>query len=92
MSASTRVRVVVEGRVQGVFFRSTIQTEAQRRGISGWVRNREDGCVEAEFQGPKNEVDELVAVCRQGPDQARVEHVAVEPVEPVDQPDGFTVR
>ena len=88
----TRVRVVVRGRVQGVFFRATVADEAERRGVTGWISNRPDGAVEAEFQGPKDKVDALVETCRQGPPQARVEDVSVEAIDPVDDARSFTVR
>jgi acylphosphatase len=69
-----RVRVVVEGRVQGVFFRATM---ARRRGLSGFVRNLPDGRVEAAFEGIDEDVDTLVAWCGVGPDHARVDRVDV---------------
>ncbi len=75
-SAPERVRVVVSGRVQGVWYRGWTVDEARARGLDGWVRNRRDGSVEAVFQGPAAAVAEMVAACRQGPPMARV--VAVE--------------
>lgn len=87
-----RVRVQVAGRVQGVFFRSTVQDEAQRLGVSGWVRNRDDGTVDGEFQGPRDAVDALVDVCREGSSQARVRDIDVEEIEPVAGASGFAVR
>ncbi len=71
-----RVRVVISGRVQGVWYRGWVVDEARARGLDGWVRNRRDGTVEAVFQGPAAAVAEMVAACRQGPPMARV--VAVE--------------
>jgi len=67
------VRVRIEGRVQGVWFRAWTSQEAVRRGLRGWVRNRADGSVEAHFAGPSALVDEMVAACRTGPPHARVE-------------------
>lgn len=72
-----RVRVVVAGRVQGVFFRSTCATLARRRGLGGFVRNLPNGNVEAAFEGIDEDVDALVAWCRVGPDYARVDRVEV---------------
>jgi acylphosphatase len=72
-----RVRVVVVGRVQGVFFRSTCAGLARRRGIAGFVRNLPDGSVEAAFEGIDDDVDALVAWCGVGPDHARVDRVEV---------------
>jgi acylphosphatase len=72
-----RVRVVVGGRVQGVFFRSTCATLARRRGLAGFVRNLPDGRVEAVFEGIDDDVDALVAWCGVGPDHGRVDRVEV---------------
>jgi len=72
-----RRRVVVQGHVQGVFFRETTLRRAQAAGVSGWARNRPDGTVEAVFEGPTDLVDELVAFCKQGPRGAAVERVEV---------------
>ncbi len=67
-----RVRVVISGRVQGVWFRGWTVDEATARGLSGWVRNRRDGTVEAVFEGAPGAVDALVEACRSGPPAARV--------------------
>ena len=86
-----RRRVVVRGRVQGVFFRDTARREAESRGASGWVCNRGDGAVEAVFEGAPAEVEALVAFCRRGPRGARVESVEVMEEEPEGLA-GFEVR
>ena len=71
-----RLRVVVSGRVQGVWFRGWTVDEATARGLSGWVRNRrDDGTVEAVFEGAPEAVDAMVEACRTGPPAARVVHV-----------------
>jgi acylphosphatase len=86
-----RRRVVVHGRVQGVFFRGSTQDEARRGGIDGWVRNRPDGAVEAVFEGEAAAVEELVAYCRRGPSWAQVTRVDV--IEEVPEGEqGFRVR
>ena len=72
-----RKRVIVHGRVQGVFFRGTTEAEAARRGVAGWVRNRPDGCVEAVFEGDPDDVAALVDFCRTGPRHARVARIEV---------------
>jgi acylphosphatase len=72
-----RKRVVVSGRVQGVFFRDTCQREAARNDVTGWVRNRRDGAVEAVFEGDPDAVERMVAWCRHGPSGARVDRVEV---------------
>jgi acylphosphatase len=70
-----RVRVVVHGRVQGVFFRDTTRRRALQRGLAGWVQNRADGTVEAVFEGPRDGVESLVDFCRVGPRGADVERL-----------------
>jgi acylphosphatase len=77
-----RVRVVVSGRVQGVFFRARCADEARRLGVGGWVRNLSDGRVEAVFEGQQHAVDAMVSWSRHGPPGASVENVATEPQEP----------
>ena len=73
-----RRHVVVYGFVQGVGFRFGVERAANARGVSGWVRNRPDGAVEAVFEGEPDDVEALVAFCRQGPRGAAVERVDVE--------------
>ena len=82
MSEPTRVRVVVHGRVQGVFFRDTVRGEARSRGVAGWVRNRRDGSVEAVFEGRPEDVEAMVELCRRGPRGASVARVEVSEEEP----------
>jgi acylphosphatase len=73
-----RRRVVITGRVQGVFFRDSCQREVARRGgVAGWVRNTNDGAVEAVFEGEPGAVDAMVTWCRGGPPRARVDRVDV---------------
>lgn len=77
-----RRRVVAHGRVQGVFFRDTVSSEAESRGVAGWVKNRDDGTVEAVFEGDPESVQAMVDLCGSGPDQAdvdKVEHGEEEP-------------
>jgi acylphosphatase len=71
------VRVVVSGRVQGVGFRSWLERQAAMQGVSGWVRNRWDGSVEALFSGEASAVDAMIGACRAGPRWATVEGVTV---------------
>ena len=73
------VRVLIEGRVQGVWYRGWTVEQAQARGLAGWVRNLSDGRVEAVLLGAPTVVDDMIAACRQGPPAARVTSVAVEP-------------
>lgn len=75
------VHVIIEGRVQGVWFRGWTIQEASFLDLTGWVRNRRDGSVEAVFAGPAEDVDTMIEMCLQGPPAARVEHVTVTPTE-----------
>jgi acylphosphatase len=75
----TSVHVVIAGRVQGVWFRGWTIEQARARGLDGWVRNREDGNVEALFAGPRTAVEDMVWACRRGPPAAQVADVRVEP-------------
>ena len=78
-----RRRVVVRGRVQGVWFRESARRRAEELGVAGWVRNRWDGTVEAEVEGPADSVAVLVSWLGHGPPQARVDAVEVEGRAPV---------
>jgi acylphosphatase len=70
-----RARVIIEGRVQGVFFRYRTQEMADQLDLKGWVKNRRDGRVEAVFEGDKDRVDQIIQWCHQGPPEARVTKV-----------------
>jgi acylphosphatase len=70
-----RVRLIIEGRVQGVFFRDSTRKEAARIGVSGLVRNRPEGTVEVVAEGAEEKVRKLVAWCHHGPSAARVTRV-----------------
>jgi len=82
----TRKRVVVSGRVQGVFFRDTVRRRAESAGVAVWVRNTPEGSVEAVFEGVPAAVDELVEFCRRGPGRAEVASIEVEE----ETPEGLT--
>jgi acylphosphatase len=89
-----RVSLTVTGRVQGVFYRREAAREATRLGLSGFVRNRDDGTVRAEAEGAPEAVGAFIRWCRRGPENARVEDVRVEETEP-ESPgpgEGFVVR
>ena len=73
------VRVRIEGGVQGVGYRYWAERVARELGLTGWVRNRRDGSVEALFAGPQDVVSNLVTACRRGPSAARVDAVQEEP-------------
>lgn len=86
-----RVRVLVRGRVQGVWFRESTRERAEALGVDGWVRNLPGGEVEAEFEGEREAVDAAIAFVRVGPELARVDDVEVEERSP-EGARGFTVR
>ena len=86
-----RRRVVVHGRVQGVFFRDTARQRAEAHGVAGSVRNRPDGAVEAVLEGSPEAVERVVRFLETGPPRARVERVEVVD-EPPEGLTGFRVR
>ncbi|MFO7972105.1 MAG: acylphosphatase [Desulfobacterales bacterium] len=77
MEDKVRVRAVISGRVQGVFFRLETKKAAGRYGVFGWVKNQRDGTVAAVFEGPGENVDSMLAWCKQGPPIAKVLDVDV---------------
>jgi acylphosphatase len=85
-----QARLVVSGRVQGVGYRDWTIRTAQRLGLTGWVRNRVDGSVEALIVGEDGAVGEMIEACRRGPRLAAVDAVDVEPVDLDILPDGFS--
>ncbi|MGH2690771.1 MAG: acylphosphatase [Actinomycetota bacterium] len=84
-SDKVRARVVVTGRVQGVFYRAETRARARTRKLGGWVRNRPDGSVEAVFEGPRTEVESMIAWCREGPQFAQVDDVTISWERPIGQ-------
>ena len=87
-----RRRVIAHGHVQGVFFRDSVRERAESRGLSGWVRNRDDGAVEAVFEGTEDDVDALIRFCHEGPRSADVERVQVVDEDPMGDESAFEVR
>lgn len=87
-----RRRLIITGKVQGVFYRNWLIGEASRLGIDGWVRNRTDGSVEAAVQGPADRVGAIVALARRGSPAARVADVAVTDDVPDPVASGFEQR
>jgi acylphosphatase len=86
-----RRRVQAFGRVQGVWFRGATERQARALGLAGWVRNCDDGSVEAVFEGGRAAVEAAVAWCRRGPAAARVHHLSVSEEAP-EGLRGFDVR
>ena len=78
----TQLRIT--GKVQGVWYRRWTVGQAKALGLSGWVRNRKDGSVEALVYGPAEQVDALIAACQQGSPRSRVDAVSARPAEPDD--------
>jgi acylphosphatase len=91
MSERTRAHVYVSGKVQGVYFRATTRDTAREHGVDGWVRNLDDGRVEAVFEGSEEDVERLVEFCHEGSPAARVDDVEVNYEQPQGE-DGFRVR
>lgn len=74
-SETVRRRLVVHGKVQGVFFRDSTRQAARDEGVAGWATNREDGAVEVVLEGPQDAVDSVAGYVRRGPSSARVDDV-----------------
>lgn len=90
--AKAGARIIVFGRVQGVFFRHETQVTAQGLGLSGWVRNRRDGSVEILAEGEKDQLEALIGWCHQGPAMSNVEDVKVDWQKPTGEFQGFRVE
>lgn len=81
-SAATITRhLIIHGRVQGVYYRASAQAEGLRLNLHGWARNRYDGTVEALVSGPQPAVDEFITWARNGPRNARVDHIDITEAE-----------
>jgi acylphosphatase len=87
-----RVRVIISGNVQGVFFRSFIKSNARMFNISGWVKNVSNGKVEAVFRGEEYEVNKIIELCKQGPPGSDVKNVEVKEDRSKEQTEGFDIR
>lgn len=74
--------MIIRGRVQGVFFRASLERMAKQRGVAGSARNLDDGSVEALLEGPREEVEGMIAFCSAGPEGAQVSQVDVSDEEP----------
>jgi acylphosphatase len=94
MSADfVEVDVFIDGRVQGVGYRDFVRRAAKRFGVSGWVRNRRDGSVEACLRGPRGSIEAVIADMRRGPRFAEVANLRIEAGRRNEREmDGFTVR
>ena len=74
----TRVHVFITGIVQGVFFRLQTANKADKIGIVGWIKNLQDGRVEAVFEGEKEAIEEIISFCKRGPPRALVKNIEVQ--------------
>ncbi len=90
--ATRRIHVIVEGRVQGVYFRAHTQEEARRLGLAGWVRNRPDGSVEALVEGESTAVDRMQEWFHRGSPGSRVSSVRCSDEQPAGDCRGFEIH
>lgn len=88
----SNVHVVISGRVQGVWFRANTKQQAEMLSLSGWVRNTNNGCVEAVFEGEERKVDEIIEWCHKGPSLAKVIKVDIKKQDPTNEFDGFSIK
>ena len=91
MAERTRAHVFVTGRVQGVFYRATTRDTARKHGVNGWVKNLDDGRVEAVFEGDREAVEAMVDWCHEGSPSASVDDVSVT-YEDSESLSGFDIR
>jgi acylphosphatase len=78
MADKVRAHAIIKGIVQGVFFRMETQRAAEKFGVTGWVKNKRDGSVEAVFEGDRDRVEAVLDWCRQGPPRSMVDNVDVD--------------
>ena len=84
--------LVISGQVQGVWFRAKTKQKAQELGLTGWVRNTSNGCVEAIFEGEEEKVENMIKWCHHGPPMAKVDDVVVKKQTKTIGFDGFSIR
>jgi len=89
---STKAHVFIQGKVQGVFYRVWVCTQAERLGLTGWIKNLTDGRVEAVFEGPKGKVEEIISKCKIGPSVAGVTHVDIKWEKATKEYAGFEIE
>ena len=91
MESKVRAHVIISGKVQGVCYRMETQHAAEQAGVSGWVKNRFDGTVEAVFEGEKEQVDQIIEWCRKGPPLSSVSNVSIRWESFTDEFPGFEI-
>ena len=87
-----RIRATISGRVQGVYYRASTETEARRLGVTGWVHNLSNGDVEFEAEGSEDAVDALIEWASHGPAMAQVTHVDIKTIRTSEENHSFDVR
>lgn len=88
----SKVQVIISGRVQGVWFRANTKNKAEQLGITGWVRNTDDGKVEALFEGEDDNIKEMIEWCKHGPTMAKVTDVRVKRNPDQDECNSFSIK
>ncbi len=89
---TARLRIVIEGIVQGVFFRANTIEESSKLGLTGWVKNRADGRVEAVFEGDVDGIEQIVEWCKKGPPAAVVRNIETTWEQSTGDYDSFTIK
>ncbi len=87
-----RLHIVIEGIVQGVFFRAGTREESCKLGLTGWVKNCSDGCVEAVFEGDIDKIEKIVEWCKKGPPGAVVRNIETVWEQATGEHDSFTIK
>ena len=87
-----RAHVWISGNVQGVFFRSSLRSQVLLKQAKGWVKNLNDGRVEAVFEGRKETIEELIAYCRKGPPGSVIDDIEVKWEKPTSRFDSFDIK
>jgi len=90
--ANVRKHAIIKGLVQGVWFRATTREQALAHHVTGWVKNRGDGNVEAVFEGETDDVEKVIQWCHRGPAGARVKEVEVETEEYIGEYSTFSIE
>ena len=88
----TNVYVKIHGKVQGVWFRASTKQKAEQLGLTGWVRNTDDGCVEAVFEGEEKLVQDMIKWCYHGPPLSKVKNVEVKNQNSTNSFDSFLIK
>lgn len=86
------VHVIISGRVQGVWYRVSTKQKAEQLGVTGWVKNRVDGCVEAVFEGEEKIIEDMIKWCYTGPPNAIVKDVKVKKRTLINNFDDFSIK